>query len=299
VYELLEIVQKEAFSLAVFVSYMTSRYYRLFNEEGRKSSVYYRALCRLIALFGYASIKEIAYHLELPEKRVHNLLWYLVNEGILHKFPSDTLPQNFYCLSAKGRHLVKIFLVSNYISDWTPSRYNLFYQRHHRTVINVWSVFSKAWGKKLSDWVTEEQLRKEYTGKRARIFDAEFVSKQEIIKYIDGDWGKETVKEIRIVRCGLELETELKSARRYEKQITDMIEHIWAAGYRKEPISKVIFVCGGQAISDRLKRYLHGRYLEGARVYFIDLSELLVSKAEALVEDFKENTTFQLKDFVF
>lgn len=284
--------------------YIKPKAIRLLRETGAKSSVQYREICRLVSLFGYVSTDEIKYHLGINEKTTHNRLWYLTRgSGLLKRFPSDTVPENFYCLTGSGRELVEQFGVSDYISNFVPSRYNLMWQKHHRLLIKVYSALKHTWGGGLTGFIGDEHLRKERFGKASRVFDAEFFLRVYFRPYAIDEITKNEYEfgmiEEQICRCAIELETSLKAPKRYEKQANDFYEYCWSTKHAGSPIFLFLFVYETETIKDRLKQHLQWRSsVKETNICFVNRSELLERKGEAEVEVLHLQKPKQVKDLI-
>lgn len=241
---------------------------RLLSKNAKYCYIY-REILKMLSIHGYLSIDEVVYHTELMRKQADNRMFYLVKVGLVKKFASGTIPINFYCLTTKGRQVVVDFNISDFISTFQPHMYNLMWQRHHRHLVKVWSVFSKVFAGRVINWVSDEQLKKESVGKYARVFDSEVLF----------DSGGGLIK-----RCGIELEESLKSPGRYEKQVDSLINYLHDMKHNKYRGYDILFyICSTLTIKDRLKYHLRGRYIE-AQIYFSMLDELIVEKGESEIE---------------
>src|ERR1051325_5112229 len=105
------------------------------GDSGQKHTAIYRGILECLARFGYASTHEIRYGFNLSYKATENRLTYLSRLGLVRKFPSETVPPVFYCLTSDGRQMARDFGISDSISDFVPSQYAWGTQRHHRTIV--------------------------------------------------------------------------------------------------------------------------------------------------------------------
>lgn len=240
----------------------------LLGDRSKNAHVY-RSILKMLSIHGYISKEEVMYHTGLSKVEVDNRMFYLYKLGLVNKFPSQTIPINFYCLTARGRQVVIDFNISDFISMFQPHMYNLMWQRHHRYLVKVWSVFVNEFVGRVINWVSDEQLKRESVGKYARVFDSEVL--------FDSGGGM-------IKRCGIELELSLKAPRRYEKQVDSLISYLHDMKHNKYREYDILFyICSTLTVKDRLRQHLIGRYID-AEIYFSMLDELIVEKGESEIE---------------
>jgi len=285
-----------------------SRIIALFTEGGAKHYKIHIEMMKLFSMFGYLSSEELKYHFKgYKYVFLMNRLYNLYKYRIVDKFLSLSIPKYFYYITGLGRDVVEYFQISDFISNFYPAHYSLANSYHHRKMINVYSVFKRVLVDLMKGWTVEEMLKREETGAGAKVFDAEvFVSAVVKIckKLEDGSEYDSGQRKYRDVRMMIELETSLKTPRRYEKLanvLTDFHMHRKRLG---REAAKYIFICKGETIKDRIRRHLVNRIISReAEIVFIDLDELIEKEGEAIVEDIRgERSKFKeiyiIKEYV-
>ncbi len=239
-----------------------------------KNAEVYRGILELAARFGYLSIEEVEYLFGCGRVTSMNRLDYLTNRAkLLQKFDSFTRPSNFYCLTHLGRELVRKLALSDEIIHFVPSDYRLFYQNHHRQLIQCYIAVRKVFGSRFIGWVSESQLKKEYT--KTRVVDGEFYLRGDPEKFSSGD----------IVKCWVELELSLKSPGRYRKQFSKLAEQVFDPFDKTQNIDRLYFLAGSLAIKERLKGYSSRHDWGDCSIHFLWANEFFQNHSALLKLD--------------
>lgn len=229
--------------------------YLILSGAGNRNSVAYRGIMALLARFGYCSIREIMYDLELSMQVAINRLWYLEKGGLIKGFPSQTVPTEFYSLTADGRQAVRDFQISDESIPFSANQYKLLFQLHHRLLVQTYSALKKVLGESFLGWISERQLKLEGSGKGKRILDGEFLFRveRELVAKKDHTLVGQS-KDSEDWRGGIELELSLKAPKRYEIQFEQLAKEVRGSEGRS-PTKTVLFLCGSEGIRDRLLKY--------------------------------------------
>jgi hypothetical protein len=250
---------------------------------------------RVPSLFGYFSIREVKEGLDLSLQESIDRLRYLQRTGLLQRFPSQTYPPEFFCLTTEGRQMVKDFRISDQTSSFLPSSYHKPVQNHTRLLVTTYLTLKKILGDDLREWVGEEELLREAGSTNGegqswsrRVWDGEMLIQVHKIHHVRNQAGEivptgEVSQDIW--RCGLELELSLKSPNRYSRLFEVLQQEVYSLLLEKLKVPIMIFVCGSQTIRDRLLKHYqvfvkgYGRCI----FYFVLLDDLLARRREARV----------------
>jgi len=228
--------------------------------------IIYGLILELIARFGYVSADEISYALEINWPCARRRLDFLVKANIIKKFPSLTLPSDFFCLTVAGRQLCKKWGDSDEISDFTPGRYKALFQLHSRFIVKSYVAIRRLLGPDFLGWVSEEMLQREgesvVTNRNIhgkRIFDGEIFLNTALHTTVETTPGMIQSRERAIIerwRCGFELELTLKSPGQYSKQFQGLAPQVYDGFRQEQLIQMVLFLYRSPAIFDRLFKYV-------------------------------------------
>jgi hypothetical protein len=271
--------------------------FSIFNlESEQKHGGIYRGIMEIIARFGYISIREVMYLFDLPIQKAIDRLAYLYRSELVRKFESGTVPTHFYCLTQQGKLAIEWFHLCDEMRDFQPARdYNLIYQHHDRTLVRCYIALRKIFRNDLLGWVSETQLKKEYTGVGKRVMDGEFylqVYKQQVKKEgAGGDYVNVGEAVGEKWKCGFELELTIKSQERYRKQFKALEDQIQKTD-GAENIKSLLFFYGSSAISDRLREQVLKYHFGRCVFYFVSLDDFFVnlgeSKVDRVIQDSKK-----------
>jgi hypothetical protein len=266
-------------------------------EDGVKHGEIYRGVLELLARFGYVSIRELMYGWGLEVIPAADRLKYLRRTGLITRFPSLTVPTSFYCLTPKGRSAVQQFGISDELSFFTPGRYQLVYQEHHRSIIRVFLALRRVFGSRFLGWASERTLRaeegarQEMSGGQKRVLDGEFFADIEKARFkvgVDGglEPSGEAVREQW--RCGLEVEISLKSPERYRKQFKELAHRVYDSLSGHQHYAMVMFFYNTRTLHDRLARHFKsGHYNFGSCIFYLaQIEEFLADPEHAVIEKF-------------
>lgn len=244
---------------------------RLFEKGSAGKHVdIYRGIVELCSRFGYVSIREVMYGFDLPIRKAINRLTYLNRRGIVRKFDSFTMPEQFYCLTPVGREAVYRFAIADEVREFQPARdYKLINQRHERLLVKSYVALKQIFGGRFAGWVSEAQLKQEYVGTGARVVDGEF--------FVSSNGARE--------KCGLELELTMKAPARYRAQFDKLAAQVYSPAAKKQQIAIMLFLYESMAILERLCAHASTLYNEWGRcrLFFSQCEDFFENKAEARV----------------
>jgi len=255
------------------MSLVSEKGHLILAGNGNPNSSVYRGILELVSRFGYISIREVQYGYDLSLQPAINRLFYLEKAGLIQKFPSYTIPDQFYCLTSFGRQAVQTYRISDEIHNFRPHLYSPIYQHHNRTLIKAYQALRKIFGDNFLSWASEMTLKREAgkmgisdSSKGRRIFDGLFNLMMKITKYRRESDGKmhQWDHEWEPWSCGLEVELTLKSPKRYKKQFEDLARGVYSTYPRQQRVPTVLFLYSTQTIFDRLVKHIgSGRYSFG------------------------------------
>jgi len=270
-------------------------------KEGVRHSEVYREVLELLGRFGYASIDEVRYGLDLDQTKAWNRLWYLEHIGLIEQFKSHSVPASFYCLTPKGRQAARHFKVSDEVSAFTPCAYQPVSQQHHRSIIKVHLGLRKLLGDRFLGWTTERTLKAEQEARMAlgngkRILDGELFLNVKKTRYKAIGRGEMTPTgefSFEKWRCGIEVELSLKSPERYRKQFKDLAGRVYDSLSKEQYYPMLIFFYTTPTLRDCLASHLKsGRYAFGDCVFYLaQIDEFLERLSEAPAEKFVGSQT--------
>lgn len=237
-----------------------------------KNAQVYRGILELVSRFGYISNQEVEYLFKCTRVTAMNRMDYLVRSaGILRKFDSLTRPDKFYSLTTYGREVVRRLALSDEMRDFVPSEYRLVWQNHHRQLILCFIAFRKIYGSRFGGWVSEYQLKKEYTS--SRVVDGEFYL---IDRPGEGNSGSK-------IKCWVELELSLKSPARYSQQFNSLAGQVYDPFFKVQTIGKLFFLTGSVAISERLKKHTASHAWGECKIYFANTNRFFEDPYEFIL----------------
>jgi len=264
-----------------------------------KNADVYKGILELASRFGYLSVQEVEYLTGCSRVTAMNRLHYLAGrKKLLQKFDSLTRPANFYSLTYHGREMVQHLGLSDELNCFVPSDYRLFWQNHQRLLIRTFIAFRKMFGSQFAGWVSESQLRKEYT--QTRVVDGEFY-----LNGLDSGFRRNDDKEknncgtwIPIheempskLKCWVELELSLKSPARYRDQFKKLADQVYDSFSKVQIIHHLFFLSGSQAIQERLKGYVSRNEWGECGTHFLRAHEFFSNLGETQVESLKCGST--------
>ena len=251
-----------------------------------KNAEVYKGILELVARFGYLSVQEVEYLIGCSRVTAMNRLDYLAGRAkLLQKFDSLTRPANFYSLTYHGREMVQHLGLSDELSCFVPSDYRLVWQNHQRLLIRSFIAFQKTFGSQFAGWVSESQLKKEYT--QTRVVDGEF--------YLIGNPTQGVIPDPTVIpiqlKCWVELELSLKSPLRYRQQFSKLADQVYDSFSNIQMIHHLFFVSGSQAIQERLKGYVSRNEWGECGIHFLRAHEFFSNLGETQVESIKGGST--------
>jgi len=221
----------------------------------------YRGIMELLGRFGYLSLEEVIFGYDFGFREVYDRLNYLEKAGLIQKFPSLTLPRQFYCLTVLGTQVVRAHNISDEIHSFGPSQYNPITQNHSRTLIRIFLAFRKIFGADFLGWRSEralladQSLMKNRNPLRGpRVFDGMFLIRIHKTKH------SPHLQEAPVPLggttenwwCGLELELTVKSTQRYRKQFKDLSDSVYNSLQENQTIPMMLYLSGSPAIQKKL-----------------------------------------------
>jgi len=108
-----------------------------------------QGILKLIAWFGYVSFEEVVYGFRLSEKESRNLLYYMVQVGLIQTFPSYTQPKYFYCMDQAGFSEVRSKDIVTDVDYFNKKTYRPFSQNHDRMLVRIYCALRKGFGSDL------------------------------------------------------------------------------------------------------------------------------------------------------
>jgi hypothetical protein len=232
----------------------------LTNRWGGNSQAY-RGILEIMARFGFASAAEAVYGFDLTRKQANKRFAYLESAGLIRRFPSFVLPENFFSLTALGAQFVRANQISDEVIPFDPLRYKVSTQHHTRTVARTYLALKKIFGPDLEGWISERSLLSDAWSQAAdkrtppRVLDGMFNIK------IQGAGGLARTGRTGVPLngsgaeswwSGLELELTLKSTPRYRKQFRDLSYEVYDEFADKQTIPLMLYLSGATSIQKKL-----------------------------------------------
>ena len=239
------------------------------------------------------------------EEAMHRLD-YLEDSGFVDRFPSNTIPKLFLCLTSLGREAVRDFDISKDVCLFSPHRYRQAFQNHQRSTVMVFLALRKVFGACFRGWTSETTLRTEeetryrlYGGKTKRILDGEFffeITKERCKRNEAGGLERQGEPFKEIWRCGVEVELTPKNPDRYYKQFRELANRVYDPHSGNHHYPMVFFFYTEQSIGDRLGQHLKsGRNNFGSCIFcLVPIDELVKNLGNTMVERFVGTSVIQI-----